>query len=177
MSGAMVDQPAAQVPAAGRRSRFQIEPVVDPSIARRVGVPLLSVLLALVAGGAIMLLAGENPVTVYRAMFTGAFGSRYAFSETLVKTIPLLLTGLGVGVAFRMQLWNIGAEGQLYLGAIGATWVALYALPEAQAGVVIPAMMVAGLAGGALWAAGPAALRARLGVNEIITTLMLNYVA
>ncbi len=173
----MVDQPAAQVPAAGRRSRFQIEPVVDPSIARRVGVPLLSVLLALVAGGAIMLLAGENPVTVYRAMFTGAFGSRYAFSETLVKTIPLLLTGLGVGVAFRMQLWNIGAEGQLYLGAIGATWVALYALPEAQAGVVIPAMMVAGLAGGALWAAGPAALRARLGVNEIITTLMLNYVA
>ncbi len=157
--------------------RYRIEPVSNPSVARRVGVPVLSVLLALVAGGVIMLFAGENPLTVYRAMVEGAFGSRYNFSETLVKTIPLLLSGLGVGVAFRMQLWNIGAEGQLYLGAIFATWVAIFALPEARGIVLIPAMVAAALVGGALWAAGPAALRAWLGVNEIITTLMLNYVA
>jgi simple sugar transport system permease protein len=173
----MIEQPVPNVTAVGRGSRFRIEPIAEPGVVRQVAVPVLSVLLALVAGGVIMLLAGENPVDVYRAMYTGAFGSRYAFSETLVKTIPLLLTGLGVGVAFRMQLWNIGAEGQLYLGAICATWVALFALPEAGAAVLIPAMVVAGLVGGALWVAGPAALRAWLGVNEIITTLMLNYVA
>ena len=173
----MIDQPVTEVAPASAGSRYRIEPVSNPSTHRRVGVPALSVLLALIAGGIIMLFAGENPLTVYRAMAEGAFGSRYNFSETLVKTIPLLLTGLGVGVAFRMQLWNIGAEGQLYLGAIFATWVALFALPDASKFVLIPAMVVAGLVGGALWAAGPAVLRASLGVNEIITTLMLNYVA
>jgi ABC-type uncharacterized transport system permease subunit len=110
-------------------------------------------------------------------MLDGAFGSRTGVAETLVKTIPLLLTGLGVAVAFRMQLWNIGAEGQLYLGAMGATWVALFVLPDASSGVVIPAMVIAGLAGGMLWGLVPGVLRASLGVNEIITSLMLNYVA
>jgi simple sugar transport system permease protein len=95
----------------------------------------------------------------------------------LVKMIPLLLTGLGVSVAFRMRLWNIGAEGQFYLGAIFATWIALFGLPDAPSYVVIPAMVIAGVLGGALWAAVPGMLRAWLGVNEIITTLMLNYVA
>lgn len=143
----------------------------------RILVPIVSIVLALIAGGLIMLAAGENPFSVYKAMAKGAFGSSYNRSEVLVKMIPLLLTGLGVSVAFRMRLWNIGAEGQFYLGAIFATWVALYGLADAPSITVIPVMIVAGMIGGALWSGIPGALRAWLGVNETITTLMLNYVA
>jgi simple sugar transport system permease protein len=156
---------------------WKLERVSKPSVAAQVIVPVASILAALLVGSVIMLFAGESPITVYREMFEGAFGSYYRRSETLVKMIPLLLTGLGVAVAFRMQLWNIGAEGQFYFGAIFATWVALYGLPDAGPWVVIPAMMIAGMAGGALWAGIPGALRGYLGVNETITSLMLNYVA
>jgi simple sugar transport system permease protein len=143
----------------------------------RIAVPIVSIVLALIFGALIMLVAGENPYTVYKAMAEGAFGSSYNRSEVFVKMIPLLLTGLGVSVAFRMRLWNIGAEGQFYLGAIFATWIALYGLPDAPSIVVIPVMIVAGMIGGALWSGIPGVLRAYLGVNETITTLMLNYVA
>src|SRR3954452_17410043 len=139
-------------------------------------VPLFSIIFALVICGLILLVTGENPFSVYRAMASGALGDRNGISETLVKMIPLLLAGLGVSVAFRMKLWNIGAEGQLYLGAVFATWVALFALPDAPSTVLIPAMLVASMIGGGLWAAIPGVLRARLGANETITTLMLNYV-
>jgi general nucleoside transport system permease protein len=91
--------------------------------------------------------------------------------------IPLLLTGLGVAIAFRMQLWNIGAEGQFYLGAIAATGTALFLVPDWPAILLIPAMMIAGFIGGAAWGAIPGVLRAYLGANETITSLMLNYVA
>ena len=157
--------------------RFRVERRATPSRLAAAIVPAISILLALVTGGIVLLFAGEDPLAVYRAMLDGAFGSRNGVAETLVKTIPLLLTGLGVGVAFRMQLWNIGAEGQLYLGAIAATGTALYMLPGAPAVVLIAAMVVAGLAGGAAWGLIPGALRAFLRVNEIITSLMLNYVA
>jgi simple sugar transport system permease protein len=156
---------------------WKLERVSQPSLAAQILVPVLSIVAALVVGSVIMLFAGENPLTVYREMFDGAFGSGYRRSETLVKMIPLLLTGLGVAVAFRMQLWNIGAEGQFYFGAIFTTWVALYGLPDADAWLVIPVMMVAGMLGGALWAAIPGVLRGYLGVNETITSLLLNYVA
>ena len=158
-------------------ARWRLERTAAPSPAASALVPAASILLAFVFGGLVLALAGENPMAVYRAMLRGALGDRNGVAETLVKTIPLLLTGLGVAVAFRMQLWNIGAEGQLYLGAIAATGTGLYLLPEAPAVVLVPAMIVAGLAGGAVWALGPAALRAYLGANEIITSLMLNYVA
>jgi simple sugar transport system permease protein len=166
---------ATGVPAG--RGGFKLERVSQPSTLAQVLVPVLSIVAALIVGSVIMLFAGENPLTVYREMADGAFGSGYRRSETLVKMIPLLLTGLGVAVAFRMQLWNIGAEGQFYFGAIFTTWVALYGLPDASAWVVIPAMMVAGVVGGAIWAAIPGLLRGYLGVNETITSLMLNYVA
>ncbi|MEJ7839387.1 MAG: ABC transporter permease [Thermomicrobiales bacterium] len=152
-------------------------PNPQPGLGMRIAVPIASVLLALIAGGAIMLFAGENPWTVYRAMAEGTFGSSYNRSEVIVKMIPLLLTGLGVSVAFRMKLWNIGAEGQFYLGAIFATWIALFALPDAPSIVVIPVMVLAGMLGGAIWSGIPGILRAHFGVNETITTLMLNYVA
>lgn len=141
------------------------------------GVPFLSIMAALVAGGLLLLASGVNPIEVYDAMLSGAFGGRYGLSETLVKTIPLILVGLGVSVAFRMQLWNIGGEGQIYMGAIFATWVTLYGLPDSPGIVMIPAMVVAGLLGGAVWGFIPGFLRARLGANETITSLLLNYVA
>lgn len=167
--------------ASGGPTRWHLERVSAPSVAAQILVPAGSIIAGLIAGALIILLSGENPLAVYREMVTGALGSRYQLSETVVKMTPLLLTGLGVSVAFRMQLWNIGAEGQFYFGAIFVTWVALFglpgALPDAGPWVVIPAMAVAGMLGGALWAAIPGVLRGYLGVNETITSLMLNYVA
>ena len=156
---------------------WRVERVSEPGRWTAILVPIASILAGLIASGLLILAAGENPLVVYREMARGAFGGTYEWSETLVKTIPLILTGLGVSVAFRMRLWNIGAEGQFYLGAIFATWIALYGLPDAGPWVIVPAMMGAGIIGGALWAAIPGVLRGYLGVNETITSLMLNYVA
>jgi ABC-type uncharacterized transport system permease subunit len=140
-------------------------------------ITLASLLAALVFGGVVLALSGENPLTVYRAMLNGALGSWNGVAETLVKTTPLLLAGLGVAVAFRMQLWNIGAEGQLYFGAIFASWMALYLAPGAPGWLLVPLMIAAGMVGGGLWGLIPGALRAFFGASEIITSLMLNYVA
>lgn len=139
-------------------------------------VPTVSIILALLFGGLFLVFTGHNPLEVYRLMFSGAFGSAYGLSETVVKATPLILTGLAVAIAFRMLLWNIGAEGQLYMGAFAASWVAL-TFPDLPAFIMLPAMFVAGFLGGALWGLLPAIPRALMGVNETITTLMLNYVA
>ena len=139
-------------------------------------VPVLSLIIALILGMIPMLVQGINPLTGYRDMVLLAFGSRYGISETIMKAIPLMLAGLGVALAFRMLVWNIGAEGQLYMGAFGACLVA-YTWPDLPAWILLPAMIVGGFVGGALWGAIPGALKAFLGVNEIITSLMLNYVA
>ncbi|HNU04720.1 MAG TPA: ABC transporter permease, partial [Anaerolineae bacterium] len=157
-----------------------LERRMEPSRTANILVPILSVLLALVAGGVLLWLVGVNPIETYKAMLHGAFGSAYAISETLVRATPLMLTGLAVSVAFRMLFWNIGAEGQLAMGAFAASGVALF-LPKLVPGIsawwLLPAMLVGGFVGGALWALIPAMLKAFLSVNEIITTLMLNYVA
>ncbi len=157
---------------------LQFERVLAPTRSARIWVTIISVILGLITGGLLLLVTGENPIEVYRAMLNGALGDRYGIAETLVKQTPLLLTGLGVAVAFRMQLWNIGAEGQFYFGAIGATAVALFILPpDISPWLMIPAMMAAGMIGGALWGFIPGFLRAYTGANETITSLLLNYVA
>jgi ABC-type uncharacterized transport system permease subunit len=156
---------------------YRIERVSAPSRTATALVSVLSVALALVFGGILLALAGQNPLVVYRAMLAGALGDWNGVAETLVKTTPLLLAGLGVAVAFRMQLWNIGAEGQLYLGAIFATGMALFVIPSAPGWLMVPAMIVAALIGGGLWGLIPGALRAWFGASEIISSLMLNYVA
>ncbi|MFN8675292.1 MAG: ABC transporter permease [Thermomicrobiales bacterium] len=156
---------------------YRIERVPSPSRGSVAIITLLSLLAALVFGGAVLALSGENPLTVYHAMLTGALGNWNGVAETLVKTTPLLLAGLGVAVAFRMQLWNIGAEGQLYFGAIFATWMALYLAPGAPGWLLVPLMIVAAMIGGGLWGVIPGVLRAYFGASEIITSLMLNYVA
>jgi len=139
-------------------------------------VPVSSVVAALLVGAIFLKATGHSPLEIYAMMFDGAFGSMYGISETIVKAIPLMLTGLGVSIAFRMLLWNIGAEGQLYMGAFAASWVALFA-PDMPGYIMLPLMFIAGFLGGALWGLLPAIPRAFLGVNETITTLMLNYVA
>ena len=96
------------------------------SLSVEIGVPILSILLAFVVSGLFLHFSGHDPGETFLRMFKGAFGSSYAISETIVKAIPLMLAGLAVSVAFRMKLWNIGAEGQLYMGAFAASWVALY---------------------------------------------------
>ena len=110
-------------------------------------------------------------------MVKGAFGSWYGITETLVKAIPLMLTGLAVSVAFRMRFWNIGAEGQLTLGGVAAAGVALYWSQGLPGWTVLPLAILAGIVAGALWAGIPAVLKAYLKVDETLTTLMLNYVA
>jgi general nucleoside transport system permease protein len=140
---------------------------------------VLAVAVALVISGAVIAGVGGNPVASYLHILNASFGSIGVFSDTLVKATPLILTGLACALAFRMRLWNIGAEGQFLLGAWGASAVVL--IPLAPAGtpaiILIPLMALAGMLAGGVWGLIPGVLRARLGVNEIIATLMLNYVA
>ena len=139
-------------------------------------VPIGSLAAAFAAAAIVLLIAGQNPFATYARLFDRGFFAPGALTNTLITTTPLLLTGLAASVAFRMRLWNIGAEGQLYLGAIGASGVGL-ALHEQPGPVIIAAMILAGLATGAAWAIIAGLLRAYLNTHEIITTLMLNYVA
>lgn len=138
--------------------------------------PFLSVIVALFVAGIILLVAGVNPLDAYISILSEAVGSVYGLTETLVKTTPLILTGLGVALAFRMQIWNIGAEGQLYMGAFGAGAVALFSGIESHI-VMISAMFLAAVLCGGLWGGIAGFLRARLRVNEVIVTLLLNYIA
>jgi len=140
--------------------------------------PLILITLALLVGAILLRWTGADPWSVYLRMARTAFGDRYGWSDTTVKATPLILAGLGVAVAFRMRLWNIGAEGQIFLGAWFATGVALrWLAPETPAPIMLLTMGVAGFVGGALWGLIPGLLKAYLNVNEIVTTLMLNYVA
>ena len=140
------------------------------------GVPISSILLSLVAVGVIFAVYGVNPWVAYTQIFRAAFGSFYGISETFVKTIPLLLCSLGLVVAFKAQIWNIGAEGQLFMGAIASTWVAL-SFPDMSAYLLLPIMFVVGFMAGALWGFIPGILKAKLQTNEVISSLMFTYVA
>jgi simple sugar transport system permease protein len=140
--------------------------------------PPILILAALLVGAFLLWLVGANPLYVYTQMATIAFGDLYGWSDTTVKATPLILAGLGVATAFRMRLWNIGAEGQLLMGAFVATGVALHWLPpETGQWVMLFVMAVAGFVGGAAWGFVPGLLKAKLNINEIITTLMLTYIA
>jgi len=160
--------------------RIAMEPRLEPVPAWMP--PLISlgaVAAALVLGGVILALVGGNPFSTYAHIARASFGGLGVFSDTLVKATPLILVGLACSIAFRMRLWNIGAEGQFMIGAFGASAVVLAPLlPESTPRpLMLLAMIVAGTAAGALWGLIPGVLKARLNVNEIITTLMLNYIA
>ncbi|MBK9051049.1 MAG: ABC transporter permease [Chloroflexi bacterium] len=137
-----------------------------------------SVLLAFIICGFILEWIGGDSIRVLRFFYEATFGSWGTFSDTLVKATPLIMVGLACTVAFKMRLWNIGAEGQFYAGAFASSLVVLVPLvpPESPRIIVLAAMLVMGMVGGALWGFIPGLLKARYQVNEIITTLMLNYV-
>jgi general nucleoside transport system permease protein len=139
-------------------------------------VPLGSLVVAFLVSAVVLGLTGHDPVHTYRRLFDAAFLAKGALSDTVVSATPLAFTGLAAAAAFRMNLFNIGAEGQLYMGAILAAAAAIV-LGSWPGPLVIAAMCVAGIVGGAIWALIPAVLRARFSTNEIITSLMLNYVA
>lgn len=142
----------------------------------RFSAPIVSILFALFVAGFLLLAAGVNPLQAYLDIFQEALGSTYGLSETLVKTTPLIFASLGVSLAFRMQIWNIGAEGQIYMGACGASWVALFSGIENHI-LMISAMFMAAFLFGGLWAGVAGLLRARWKVNEVIVTLLMNYIA
>jgi len=139
-------------------------------------IPVLAVFAALLFGAIMLVLLGANPFEGYSEMFIGAFGSGDALIATLLKATPLLFVGTGIVIAFRAGVINIGAEGQMVLGGLFATMAALY-LPEMPAVIMVPLVLIAGVAGGALWGWIPGALKAYYRVNEILSTIMLNIVA
>jgi simple sugar transport system permease protein len=157
--------------------RFIVEPRGLASLRLTLLIPLASVAAALVVGAIFLALTGDNPYTVYKHMVDTAFGNSRGLSETLVSATPLILTGLAAAVAFKMLVWNIGAEGQFLLGAIFSSGIAIAMGSGTPAAIAIPAVIIAGALGGALWASIAAIPRVYLGTNEIITTLMLNFIA
>jgi general nucleoside transport system permease protein len=147
---------------------------------RRIGqallIPFLAVVSALVIGAVIMLLSGDDPLTAYRGLFSGAFGSARGWATTIRKTTPLILTGLSVAVAFKAGLFNIGASGQFVMGTVFAVAVGINfeGLPMV---IHLPLALLAGIVGGALWGAIPGVLKVFTGAHEVIVTIMLNYIA
>jgi simple sugar transport system permease protein len=135
----------------------------------------LAIFTSLVVASVAMLLSGTNPIDAYLALWEGAFGSQIAIVETLIKTTPFILAGLGIALAFRGGLFNIGVQGQLFMGSI-FTVVVGYSI-ELPAIIHIPVALLAGMVGGALWAAIPGWLKARQGAHEVITTIMMNFIA
>ncbi|MDR1787639.1 MAG: ABC transporter permease [Treponema sp.] len=131
---------------------------------------------ALGASALVMLCMGYNPALLYARIVEGSLGSAYRFRETVHKAIPLAMLSLGTAVAFRMRFWNIGAEGQFYMGAFGASALA-FAFPGLPAPLLLSIMLVSAFVFAGLWALIPALLKLRWGTNETLVTLMLNYVA
>ena len=146
------------------------------ALMRTILLPVLSILAALLVGALVLRLAGYDVGRAYGALWDGVFGNTRNMGEAFLRATPLVLIGAGIAIAFRAGIWNIGAEGQFYLGAIGATFVGLHAaaLPPL---VAIPLAIAVGFLLGGLWAAIAGWLKVRLGLNEVVTTIMLNYIA
>lgn len=143
--------------------------------AKRIVKPLLSIALALLAGAVVIALVGENPLEIYKAMLSGAFGSKSATATTLVKTTTMIFVGLSYGFAYKGGLVNIGIEGQLYMGGLLCSLVAIYVkLPSI---IHIPLCLLAGFVGGAIWGGIVGILKIRFKASEMITTVMMNYIA
>ncbi|MBF0680702.1 MAG: ABC transporter permease [Devosia sp.] len=154
---------------------FRLEPRTDASIGLKLAVSLGAGIVALLLVAIPVLFAGGSPLTAYGLMIQGAFGSTFALSETLNRATPLILTGLAAAVAFRAKLWNIGAEGQLYIGALAAVLVgsSMVQMPPA---IAIPAVMIAGFVAGGLMMVVPTIFKQKFGADEVVITLLLNFI-
>lgn len=161
------------------------------NIVREILWPLIAVLAAFLVGGVIILLLGDNPLTAYSLLLSNSFGSLRDIGWTLHYATPLIFTGLAVAVAFRCGLLNIGAEGQLYVGAFAAAWVGItfggtvvdlfgqkqdWSWASLPAIILVPLCMLAAIAAGGIWGAIPGVLKARFGSHEVINTIMLNFI-
>ena len=154
---------------------MRVERRESPSAWLAIGAPFAAVTAALAACTPLIVWHGSPVLEAYGLLLKGTLGSRGAATETLTRATPLILTGLAAAVAFRARLWNIGAEGQLYLGAAAAAAIGAGAI-AAPPWILIPLVLSFGVAAGALWLIGPALLKTRLGVDEVVTTLLLNFV-
>src|SRR5512141_287652 len=173
---------AESAPIQKRRTGFRrrLEPRLDePPAWYPAAVSLGAIILALILGGIVIEFAGGDAWKSYVHIAEASFGDIGVLSDTIVKATPILLTALACSVAFRMKLWNIGAEGQFIMGAWGASAIVLFPVlpPQTSPWLLIPAMILAGMAAGAAWGFIPGYLKAKFNVNEIISSLMLNYIA
>jgi simple sugar transport system permease protein len=157
--------------AAGKRPLFD-----GTTIVLNLALPLAGIVVALILGAVMLLLLKVNPLQAYAALVNGAVGTTFGLTQSLVKATPLLLVGAGICIAFRANVINIGGEGQIILGALGATAFAL-AFPTAPGWLLIPATCLVGFLAGSFWGFIPGILKARLRVNEILSTIMLNAIA
>lgn len=141
-----------------------------------IGYPFAAVIVALLLSSGLILAVGAKPTIAFQSLITGAFGNANSIAETLLKATPLLLAALGMCAAFQCRIWNIGAEGQLYIGALATAIVGIY-VPFSSQLIAIPTLILVSFLAGGCWAAIPAWLKNRFGVSEIITTIMMNYIA
>lgn len=144
--------------------------------ASSLAVPALALAFSILVGTGFILAIGRDPLAVYAELLRGTLGSPYGFGQVLFKATPLIFTGLACSLAFRAGLVNIGAEGQLYMGAFATAWVG-FTFPQLPAWVLAPLCILGGALGGALWGAIPGVLKARFGSHEVINTIMLNFIA
>ena len=167
-----------------RRKRFPISIRMEPRLTQPPGwfpaaISFGAIVVALFFGGILIAVAGGDPIQSYIHIAKSSVGDVGVLSDTIVIATPIILTALACSVAFRMKLWNIGAEGQFIMGAFGAGAVVLtHILPDSTSPwIFIPAMMLSGMAAGAIWGLIPGVLKAKFNVNEIISSLMMNYIA
>ena len=154
---------------------MRLEPKPAPTLAVTLLFPLAAILATLLLVSLLVLAAGASPLSVFYLVARGAAGSQFALLEPLTRATPLIFTGLAVAVAFRAKLWNIGAEAQLYIGGVVTVVLGTGALPLPSV-ILIPVLMAAAMAAGALLLLGPAVLKTRFGVDEVVTTLLLNFI-
>jgi ABC-type uncharacterized transport system permease subunit len=160
--------------------RLRVEPrLSEPPVWYPAAISISAIIIALILGGVLISFAGGDPIRSYQHIAKASFGDIGVLSDTIVKATPIILAALACSVAFRMKLWNIGAEGQFIMGAFGASAIVLAPVLPAETSrwLFIPVMIIAGMAAGAVWGFIPGYLKAKFNVNEIISTLMLNYVA
>ncbi len=143
---------------------------------RSVMTRIAAIIMALMLSALFIVFLGHNPLKVYLSMLEGSFGSLYRFKETIISTIPLAITSLGILMAFKMKFWNIGAEGQMIMGAFSASYFALN-YPEMNSLALLALMFAAGAVGGGIWGLIPAYFKSKYGTNEVLFTLMMNYIA
>ena len=154
---------------------MRLEPKPAPSLAATLLYPIGAIIVTLGFAALLVLAAGADPLSVFTLVARGAAGSQFALLETLTRATPLIFTGLAVAIAFRAKLWNIGAEAQLYVGGVVTVVLGTGLLPWPSY-ALLPVIAIAAMLAGALLLLGPALLKTRLGVDEVVTTLLLNFI-